>query len=99
MEFSSASDRVWTIAPGPGVLLRNWGSTFAAYNIASGDTHLLGALAGLVVQSLLAGDVDHVRLSKSLHSAPDTENHEFQSLLENTLIDLTRLGLIRARPV
>lgn len=79
---------------------RHWDGEFVVYNNLSGDTHLLGADAMLVLRRLQQGEADTAALLAALHegaeapaagAAPAAE-------LEAMLDDLRRLALIDAAP-
>ncbi len=92
----SASDAVW-VTPDPGVLLRAWGDSYVAYNVASGDTHQLGALAGGIIERLQVTGMTRVELFKILGSEKPVNDAQFGEILESTLADLENLGLITVR--
>jgi len=96
---SPARNAVWVIAPDPGVLLRHWGNSYVAYNVASGDTHQLGALAGSIVEHLRARNMTRFELSEMLDSDEAANDAQFCEILESTLTDLANLGLITVRQV
>lgn len=87
------------VAPDPGVLLRHWGNAYIAYNIASGDTHQLGMLAGDIVEHLLVTHMTQLDLLEILGSDEAANNAQFCEILESTLTDLANLGLITVRRV
>ncbi len=86
-------------APDPGVLLRHWGNAYIAYNVASGDTHQLGMLAGDIVEHLLVTHMTQLDLLEMLGSDEAANNAQFCEILESTLTDLANLGLITVRRV
>lgn len=94
----STSDAVWVIASDAGVLLRHWGNAYVVYNVASGDTHQLGALAGSIIEHLRVSNMTQLELSGMLDSAEAANDTQFFEILESTLADLDNLGLITAHP-
>lgn len=96
--YPSTLDSVWAIAPNPGVLIRHWGSSYVAYNIASGDTHQLGALAGGIVEHLNTMHLTKTELLEKLGSDASVNDMQFCEILESTLADLENLGLIVVHP-
>lgn len=94
----STSDAVWVIASDPGVLLHHWGNSYVAYNVASGDTHQLGAMAGSIVEHLRVSNMTQLELSGMLDSVEAANDAQFCEILESMLADLENLGLITAHP-
>jgi PqqD family protein of HPr-rel-A system len=81
---------------------RHWDGEFVVYNNLSGDTHLLGADAMLVLRRLQQGGADTAALLAALHEgaeAPAAAAHAaLAAELEAMLDDLRRLALIDAAP-
>ena len=92
------NDSAWVIATNPGVLIRHWGNSFVAYNIASGDTHQLGVLAGCIVEHLKITRMTKIELLEKLGSDASVNDMQFCEILESTLADLENLGLIAVHP-
>lgn len=77
------------------VLLRCWDDACVAYHIESGDTHLLTAVSGQVLQMLLANPAATHELTQALLTPVD-EADMAGEVLEDTLRQLSHLGLIEA---
>ncbi len=80
---------------------RHWDGEFVVYNNLSGDTHLLGADAMLVLHRLQQGEADTAALLAALHEgadAPAAARAALAAELEAMLDDLRRLALIDAAP-
>ncbi len=80
--------------PDPGVLLRHWGNAYVAYNIASGDTHQLGVLAGCIIEHLKTSTMTQTELLGKLGPDESVNNAQFCQILESTLTDLQNMDLI-----
>ena len=81
---------------------RHWDGEYVVYNNLSGDTHLLGADAMLVLHRLQQGEADTAALLAALHEgaeAPATATRAaLAAELEAMLDDLRRLALIDTAP-
>jgi len=79
------------------VLLRCWEDACVAYHIESGDTHLLTALSGQVLQKLLVNPAATHELTQTLlPQFPADELNMAGEALEDTLRQLSHLGLIES---
>lgn len=79
------------------VLLRCWDDACVAYHIESGDTHLLTAVSGQVLQKLLENPAATHELAQTLLTEfPADELDMASEVLEDTLRQLSHLGLIEA---
>lgn len=92
--YPSTLDSAWAIAPNPGILIRHWGSSYVAYNIASGDTHQLGVLAGCIIEYLKTRAMTRAELLGELGPDESVNNEQFCHMLDNTLSDLQNMDLI-----
>jgi PqqD family protein of HPr-rel-A system len=81
---------------------RHWDGEFVVYNNLSGDTHLLGADAMLVLRRLQQGEADTAALLAALHEGADAplaaSRAALAAELEAMLDDLRRLALIDTAP-
>jgi len=80
---------------------RHWDGEYVVYNNLSGDTHLLGADAMLVLRRLQQGEADTAALLAALREdadAPAAARAALAAELEAMLDDLRRLALIDAAP-
>ena len=74
--------------PNVGVARRNWGDETVVYLLASGDTHLLSASAGQVLDALSVGPLRSEAIAAMLGLPED------ESELRELLGGLIRIGLI-----
>ena len=82
------------------VLLRCWDDACVAYHIESGDTHLLTATSGHLLQRLLVKPYATHELAQALLSQlPPEELDAAGAELEDTLRQLSHLGLIESLSV
>ena len=95
---SAVGDVVVMRTPDAGVLLRHWGSTYVVYNIASGDTHQLGVLAGCIIEHLKTRPMTRAELLEQLGPDESVNNTQFCQMLESTLTDLKNMDLIKVHP-
>jgi PqqD family protein of HPr-rel-A system len=81
---------------------RHWDGEFVVYNNLSGDTHLLGADAMLVLRRLQQGEADTAALLAALHEGAEAPAAATRAALaaelEAMLDDLRRLALIDTAP-
>lgn len=91
---SPVSDVGLMSVPDPGVLLRHWGSAYVVYNIASGDTHQLGVLAGCIIEHLKTRAMTRAELLGKLGPDESVNSEQFFQMLDNTLSDLQNMDLI-----
>jgi len=90
----------WVVDGDAALLLRQWGDECVVYNSVSGDTHLLNALGGVALTSLLQAPATADGLAQRVASQLGFEADE--ALLETigTLLgDFERIGLIRQHPL
>lgn len=90
----------WVVDGDGALLLRQWGDECVVYNSVSGDTHLLNALGGVALTSLLqapstADDLAH-HVASQLGFEADAA---FLETIEALLGDFERIGLIRQHPI
>ena len=99
--MSSLSAPRWRSIPPAAIVWREWDGEFVVRNERSGSSHLLGALAGRVLQVLLeancvlsVADIA-ARLSEepAVMAAPD-----WCAAIEGVLFEFQRLGLVEAEP-
>jgi PqqD family protein of HPr-rel-A system len=91
----------WRSVPVDAIVWREWDGEFVVRNERSGSTHLLGALAGAVLQVLLEAEAlltvaeIAARLNdpRSIARAPD-----LQAAIEQVLSEFRRLGLAEPEP-
>ncbi|MBJ7312441.1 HPr-rel-A system PqqD family peptide chaperone [Rugamonas sp. CCM 8940] len=97
---------MWRMSVGQLAASRHWDDEFVVYNNLSGDTHLLGADAMLVLQRLQQGEADEAALLALLRdsaapttaAAPAAGHAELATELAQMLDDLRRLALIDTTP-
>lgn len=79
---------------------RHWDGEYVVYNNLSGDTHLLGADAMLVLHRLQQGEADTAALLAALQldAAAPAARAALAAELEAMLDDLRRLALIDTAP-
>ena len=86
---------MWQVAKNTTLHIHSWEDEFVIYNSASGDTHLLGMVAAQSVIRLQQGPSESSGLLKDisqlLQISPDDE---LKQLIDNTLTDLSGLGII-----
>jgi hypothetical protein len=98
--MSSASAPLWRSLPHDAIVWREWDGEFVVRNERSGSSHLLGPLAGRVLQILLEADgalsvADiEVRLGDPQAAAIDSD---WCAALDEVLAEFHRLDL--AQPV
>jgi PqqD family protein of HPr-rel-A system len=91
---------LWWVPRAADFLLRDWDADGVLYDIASGDTHRLGALhlelLELLQQRPQAAEALATSLAADLpeHLAPEMQ----RQLIDDALAELAELGLIEARP-
>ncbi|HEV2718329.1 MAG TPA: HPr-rel-A system PqqD family peptide chaperone [Terriglobales bacterium] len=99
--MSSPSELRWRSVPPDAIAWREWDGEFVVRNERSGSSHLLGLLAGRVLQVLLDADralgVEDiaVKLSSDLAAADVRDRH---ALIEEVLSEFHRLGLAENEP-
>lgn len=102
------SNLVWKIVgdtpAANALLIRGWDaeladSEYVIYHLASGDTHLVGYFAKLVLQTVQDNNVDTAGLVEKLALIVDVEvDEELRIRTEQMLIELDRLKLIEKCP-
>jgi len=74
---------------------RFWDDEYVVYNSLSGDTHLLGSTAALILLKLQQAPSNSTTLAESLASLLHAEwDDEFVAQVEHILADLDTLALI-----
>ena len=94
--MQSPSAPRWRSAPSQAIALRKWDGEFVVRNERTGNSHLLGPLAGRVLGVLLdAGDaLDAAEIAVRLEpAASPIEADEAQDDVEDVLAEFRRLGL------
>jgi PqqD family protein of HPr-rel-A system len=94
--LQSPSAPCWRSVPSQAIAFREWDGEFVVRNERTGNSHLLGPLAGRVLGVLLdAGDcLDAAEIAARLEpSASSTEASEAQDDVEDVLAEFRRLGL------
>lgn len=91
--------RVWRLLPGQSARHRAWDDEFVVYNDLSGDTHLLGLHAMLVLRKLQrGGPADGPALAAALKAAlaidTDQDLASLAAEIDVILADLHRLALV-----
>lgn len=91
---------LWWVPRAADFLLRDWDADGVLYDIASGDTHRLGALHLELLELLQQQPQAAERLADSLAAdLPEHLSPEMQrQLIEDALAELVTLGLIEACP-
>ena len=80
---------------------REWDGEFVVRNERSGSSHLLGPLAGQVLQVLLdvPGGLSVAEIAARLSAEPaETVANEWRVAVEEVLIEFRRLGLAEPQP-
>jgi PqqD family protein of HPr-rel-A system len=86
---------MWRLIPGQTLRFRAWGDEFVLYNDLSGDTHLLGASAVHILQSIQHTTADEDVLIASLCESMQMDRDEEVALhVTQLLADLKSLSLI-----
>jgi len=90
----------WCLAD-PGHLLdREWDGEIVLLNTLSGDTHLLGHDASLVYRLLQRRPRTDFELVQAFVDDSDTcDQGDLGALVEATLLEFSRLGLVMCSPV
>lgn len=80
-------------------MLRCWGDECVLYNVASGDTHLIGQFAAHILLRLQQGSADSLMLAKCL-AEDDTEQAiaKIGASVEVVLADFEKYKLIQWDP-
>ena len=90
----------WVVDGDAALLLRQWGDECVVYNSVSGDTHLLNALGGVALASLLQAPATADGLAQRVASQLGFEVDEALLEMIGTLLgDFERIGLIRQHPL
>jgi len=85
-ESMENSGMVWRIVDDSQLSLRYWDDECVLYHGASGDTHRLSGLVGLLLEQLMRGPASSLALSDAINL-----HHED---VETALFELTRLGMV-----
>jgi len=94
--MSSTSAPRWRSVPPDAVVWREWDGEFVVRNERSGNSHLLGPLAGSVLQILLRanGGLSAADIAVELSDEPAaTIDSEWHSAVDVVLAEFQRLGL------
>jgi PqqD family protein of HPr-rel-A system len=86
----------WILTRPQHLLWRDWGDHGAVYDAASGDTHLLSALAIELLSLLRAAPRSEAELVSDLApDMPDAGHDGVQTLIREQLLGLQALGLVQ----
>lgn len=87
---------MWHLTSDTLLYVPEWNEQAVIYQIASGDTHLVSALAGQVIQHLQSSvaATTHALHQHIVNCAPGQDTAELQQMLKATLGDLEQLDLI-----
>ncbi len=89
----------WSIVPGQALRLRRWDHEYVLYNDLSGDTHLLGAGSGALLEALRLAPADTAALARLLGEAAGLPADDDLLAEVGALLDqLQKLSLIEGRP-
>jgi PqqD family protein of HPr-rel-A system len=86
----------WRTVPPDAIVWREWDGEFVVRNELSGSTHLLGLLAGSVLQALLEADeaLSIREISTRLNDHPDAATESaWCAAIDEALAEFQRLGL------
>jgi len=85
----------WRSVRPDAIALREWDGDFVVRNERSGSTHLLGPLAGRVLQILLEahGPLDVAGIAAEIAGSSEAAASEQHALIEVVLAEFKRLGL------
>jgi PqqD family protein of HPr-rel-A system len=94
--MSSPSAPHWRTVPPDAIALREWDGEFVVRNERSGSSHLLGPLAGSVLQVLLEADdaLSAGEIVARLNERPDAATDSaWCAAIDEVLAEFHRLGL------
>ena len=85
----------WRLAAPDALHLHRWDDEVAAYDGATGDTHLLSPIAATILQSLRGAPATLTELSERGATLDDTFSpHELRQYVDLALGDLRKLGIV-----
>lgn len=88
----------WTIVAGQALRLRRWDHEYVLYNDLSGDTHLLGADSGALLEALQAAPADTATLAVLLGAAAGLGvDDALLAEVETLLTQLEALSVVEGR--
>lgn len=89
---------MWRVIPEQALTSRCWGDETVLYNDLSGATHLLGAAAMCLLDTLREGPAGEAALCRALLAEFDIDPDDLPQQLDSLLADLARLDLIELHP-
>lgn len=91
------ASETWSLRPGQTLQHRHWDGEYVLYNDLSGDTHLLGDAAIVLLFALRAGAATRQALAATLQTQFDADADEaidFEAEADALLHDMQRLFLV-----
>jgi len=93
-----AASETWSLRPGQTLQHRQWDSEFVLYNDLSGDTHLLGDAAIVLLQALRTGPATRAALAAVLENEFEADagddKLDFAAEADSLLDHMKRLFLV-----
>lgn len=93
-----AASETWSLRPGQTLQHRQWDGEFVLYNDLSGDTHLLGDAAIVLLQALRTGPATRATLvavlENEFEAGADDETLDFAAETDSLLDHMKRLFLV-----
>jgi PqqD family protein of HPr-rel-A system len=95
-----AASETWSLRPGQTLQHRHWDGEYVLYNDLSGDTHLLGDAAIVLLQALRAGPATRAALATLLANEFEADAEvgdpalDFEAEAESLLEHMKRLFLV-----
>jgi PqqD family protein of HPr-rel-A system len=89
-----AASETWSLRPGQTLQHRHWDGETVLYNDLSGDTHLLGEAAIVLLQALRTGPATHAALTAVLKDEFEAGDDELGAEAESLLEHMKRLFLV-----
>lgn len=91
------ADGLWSLRRGQTLQYRHWDDEYVLYNDLSGDTHLLGDTAIVLLTALRQGPSTRAGLVDALRAEFDADPADLESEADELLPHLKRLYLIDSR--